>query len=55
MVTYYNKGDMISFGKYLVSKERREYYERNPKVDLSLEDRLAMVSRTDVDNWLATA
>ena len=56
MVTYFNKGDMISFGNYLLSDERRELYKNHPDPpSLSLEERLSQVDRTDIDNWMATA
>lgn len=56
MVTYFNKGDMISFGKYLLSDERREYYKKHPEpVNLTLDERLATVNHSDIENWLATA
>ena len=55
MVTYFNKGDIISFGNYLLSDERREYYKKHPDpVELSLDERLAKVDRKDVENWLKT-
>ena len=56
MVLYFNKGDMISFGNYLLSNERKEYYDKHPDPSgLTLNERLAFVNKSDVDNWLATA
>lgn len=62
MVTYYNKKDLISFGNYLLSEERRVLFVESYKqkirdgVDspLSVEESLAKVYHSDVDNWLST-
>jgi hypothetical protein len=53
MVTYFNKTDLISFGNYLLSKERRELYKSHPEYpnDLMLEERLSTVNHSDVENW----
>ena len=47
--------DMVSFGNYLLSPERRKLYEQNPMFPdgLMLEERLAQVSHADFENWLA--
>jgi hypothetical protein len=60
MVTYFNRKDLVSFGSYLLSENRKsrfvESYEeairsgvRNP---LSVEESLANVHHADVENWL---
>jgi hypothetical protein len=59
MVTYFNKKDMISFGEYLLSEERREDFENlarersihgmdNP---LPVDESLAIVHHADFENW----
>ncbi len=54
MVIYFNRGDMVSFGKHLLSDERREYYKKHPDpAGLSLDERLSVVNKSDVDNWMA--
>lgn len=53
MVTYYNGKDLISFGQYLLSVERKQYYEGEVKLkgdELTL--RLSGVRLEDVENWL---
>lgn len=62
MVTYYNRTDLVKFGEYLLSKERRELYESNFKeqvrcgIDnpLSVEEAMTQVSHADVENWKET-
>jgi hypothetical protein len=55
MVIYFNKRDLVSFGNYLSSDERRKSFEKhpNPPKDWSLEQRLAVTSKEDIDNWMA--
>lgn len=47
--------DLISFGNYLLSPERRALYEQNPMFPdgLMLEERLLQTSHADFENWLA--
>jgi len=59
MVTYFNKKDMISFGKYLVSEERKQRIQNSFDKDkkngiensLSVEERLQEVYHADFHNW----
>ena len=53
MVTYFNKKDLVSFGNYLLSDERRELYKNHPELSEHLEERLATVSHADIENWMA--
>jgi len=41
--------DYKSFGRYLISKERRQLF-RSVRKDL-LQERLAMVHHADIENW----
>ena len=55
MVTYMNKTDCISFGKYLLSKEREESLRQTDiEVPSSLpyEERKRQVYDADWANWL---
>lgn len=54
MVTYFNKKDMVSFGRYLLSEERTKLIKTNPPTgkSLSVEERLREVYHTDYENWL---
>lgn len=51
MVTYFNKKDLVNFGKYLLSDERKEsitsYYSEEDH-----QERLSNVSHADVENFL---
>lgn len=52
MVTYFNRKDMISFGEYLLSEERKELYKSHPVLGSeNLEERLSVVNHSDLDNW----
>jgi hypothetical protein len=54
MITYFTHKDLIDFGNYLLSEERRELYESHPLSDSmpSLEERLSQVSHADVENFI---
>lgn len=47
--------DMVSFGEYLLSDERRKSFESayNSEDNISLEERLAGVYHADFENWKA--
>lgn len=49
----YSKADLVGFGNYLLSKERKERYANHPEADKMppLDDRLSMVNDADVANW----
>lgn len=47
------ENDMVSFGNYLLSDERRKLYEGHPMFPdgEALEQRLAQVNHADFENW----
>lgn len=54
MVTYYNKGDLISFGRFLVGKERKERFAASQEehgYGRTLDERLSEVHDADFRNW----
>ena len=53
MVTYFNHKDLVSFGNYLLSDERKERFEKSGST-VPLEDRLSSVHREDIENWKAS-
>ena len=59
MVTYFNRKDLVSFGNYLLSKERKirfdESYEEFMKGNfkpISPEEAMENVHHEDVENWI---
>ncbi|MEM9836162.1 MAG: hypothetical protein AAF828_06655 [Bacteroidota bacterium] len=59
MVTYFNRKDLISFGQYLMSQERRNRFEAAYKEAIRsdfdippTEERLRHVHHADVENWM---
>jgi len=53
MVTYFNESDLVSFGEYLLSKERTDLILSNYKEgdSVSKEERLSQVYHADIENW----
>jgi hypothetical protein len=54
MVTTFNKKDLISFGKYLFSDERRQLFLDRQEIGTNipdLEDRIREISHADFNNW----
>jgi hypothetical protein len=52
MVIYFTEEDLISFGEYMVSPQRRQLFRDKPNPEgLSLDERLAMVHDADLSNW----
>jgi hypothetical protein len=58
MVTYYNTKDLVSFGNFLLSEERRQHKinSRDESIrqglnPIPIEDMMAMVSDADLANW----
>jgi hypothetical protein len=52
MVTYFNTKDIVSFGEYLLSNERKEMIKKLPdSKETNLESRLKSVSHADIENW----
>lgn len=57
MVTYFNKKDLVKFGKYLLSEKRTkrisDSHKKN-KDNIPLKERLQEVYHADVENFLET-
>lgn len=53
MQSNYNEKDLVSFGNYLLSEERKISYKQNPNFpnEKRLEERLSEVSHADLCNW----
>lgn len=62
MVTYFNKKDLVKFGKYLLSDGRIARIKRTHKADnkeenlkgLTLKEKLREVYDSDIENWKLT-
>lgn len=52
MVVYFNKKDLVNFGKYLLSEERKKLIEQHPEPTRTTEERLKDVSHADIENFL---
>jgi len=55
MIVFYDENDLVSFGNYLLSEERRELFKNNPNFPNGelLEERLSEVHHADFENWKA--
>lgn len=59
MVLYFNKKDMVEFGEFLLSDERKKQIQKNYNDDVKerkenivpVEERLKGVTHCDVENW----
>lgn len=52
MVTYFNKKDLVAFGNYLLSEERKEKITLGYSSEEDIELRLNNVYNADVENFL---
>jgi hypothetical protein len=58
MVTYFNKKDLVSFGEYLLSDERKASFEETERLykeqgmnPLPASESLKLVHDADIANW----
>lgn len=52
MVIYFTEEDLVSFGEYMVSPQRRQIVKDRPNPDgLSLDERVSSVHEFDLTNW----
>ncbi len=55
MVTYYNRRDLVAFGNYLLSEERRSAIIDAPvNNSQNMDQRMSEVSHADIENWKYT-
>lgn len=53
MTTTFSKADLIHFGNYLLSQERRDLYKSHPNYEPDrLEERLSIVNHADIENFI---
>jgi hypothetical protein len=48
----FTRDELVRFGYYLLSPERRDLYSKTPQEGFSLEDRLSQVNHADVENFI---
>lgn len=56
MEQLFTRAELVEFGNYLLSDERKQRFASNPHAPegLTLEERLSEVHHADVENYLAT-
>lgn len=51
MITFFEEKDLVSFGEYLLSDERKQMILDNPEFENRSEDDLKIVYHADLFNW----
>lgn len=52
MVIFFTEEDLVSFGEYMMSDQRRKLYEEHPEISSeNIEERLKSVHNADLANW----
>lgn len=53
MIVFFTEDDLISFGNFLLSKEREEFYKENitDKSPEEIENALKIVNNLDLELW----
>lgn len=53
MIVFFTEDDLISFGSFLLSEERKEFYKENitDKTPEEIEDSLKTVNNLDLEIW----
>lgn len=52
MITYFSEQDLVSFGNYLLSPLRREYYLGQGIEEEKVDSLLTAVNNIDLTNWV---
>lgn len=52
MIIYFTEEDLVTFGEYMVSPQRKQIIRDKPNPEgVSLEERLSKVYEADLTNW----
>lgn len=51
MVIFFTEADLVSFGEYMMSAQRRKSFDSTQPGTGTIEERLAMVHESDLSNW----
>lgn len=55
MVVFFEENDLISFGTFLLSEERKVLYKESPEMDQTkLDEYLSQVNNLDLQLWSTT-
>lgn len=52
MVIMFTEADLVSFGEYMISQKRKDFYINNPTIQDNLEELLSQVNNIDLENWM---
>lgn len=52
MVIFFTESDLVSFGEYMISEERKDLYCKNPNLQDNLQVLLSQVNNIDLENWM---
>lgn len=52
MVIFFTEQDIVSFGEYMISQKRKDFYINNPTIQNNLEELLSQVNNVDLENWM---
>lgn len=53
MVVFFTEEDLVSFGEYMMSDQRRKMYEEHPELkNEDIEEKLKNVNNADLANWV---
>ena len=52
MVIMFTEADLVSFGEYMISQNRKDFYINNPTIQDNLEELLSQVNNIDLENWM---
>lgn len=51
MVIFFSEDDVISFGYYMISKQRKDFFANHPDFKDNVVARLQIVDELDLANW----
>lgn len=51
MVIYFTEDELVSFGYYIMSKQRKDFFSNHPDFKDNVNERLQKVDSDDLANW----
>lgn len=52
MIVLFTEQDLVSFGNYMISQERRDHYLNNEIIRNEVDKYLGQVNQFDLNNWI---